>query len=201
MILPKSTARATSCSSGSIPLAFRKGRLPLLRLNASHIPAAKYSSLPKRAAFSETTRPYNTSFASLTPVCTRNTDEKSVTSISPCGDASEKISCLSSLTKSSLKPRPREPASWTLATHFSRKVTLTTSYGASDTGLTVFLIVIRPCWRGLTLLGEALKTVRRIFRDRVPTPTRPNHGSLRASCPLVEIASSESTLRRDSTCA
>ena len=96
LILPKSTARATSCSSRSPPLAFfRNGRLTVLLSRASLIPAANSSSLPKKGATSsETTRPYNTSCACLTPACTSNMDEKSVASISPCGNASEKISCL-----------------------------------------------------------------------------------------------------------
>ena len=58
-ILPKSPARTTSCFSGSPPLDFRSGRPHVLRLKTSLIPA-KTSSLRKRAASSETIRPYIT---------------------------------------------------------------------------------------------------------------------------------------------
>ena len=71
-------------------LAFRNGRLPVLRLKVSLIPAANSSSLWKRAASSKSIKPYNTACACLTPACSSNMDEKSVTSISSCGNANEK---------------------------------------------------------------------------------------------------------------
>ena len=133
------------CSPGSPPLAFRSGHLPVLRLKAFHTPSANNSSLRRRAASSGTTRPYNTSCACLTLACTRNMDENSVTSMSPSGNASEKIACLPALTPSFLKTQPCEPMSWTQAANFSRNLALTTSYGASGTGPTPFLHASRPC--------------------------------------------------------
>ena len=86
----------------------------------------------------------NTSCACPTLAFTSNTDEKSVTSISPCGNASEKKLCLSALAPSSPKIQSCNHISWTRSTGFSRKLALTTSYGESDTGLTTSLHASRP---------------------------------------------------------
>ena len=54
-------------------------------------------------------------------------------------NASEKILCLLALTPSSPKLQSCNHISWTRETGFSRKLVLTTSFGASDTGLTMSL--------------------------------------------------------------
>ena len=101
---------------------------------------------------------------------TSNMDEKSVTSILPCGNASEKIVCLSALTRSSPKIQSCNHITWARATGFSRKLALTTSNGTSSTGLTTSLPAA-PMVR-LKFLRKALQTVERLFRDRAPPPTR-----------------------------
>ena len=199
-MLPKNTARATSRSSGSTPLAFRNVRLPVLRSRAFLIPAAKKFSLRKRAAYSGTTRRYNTSCACPTLAFTNNMDEKSVTSISPYGNASEKILCLSALTPSSSKISSCNHISWTRATGFSRKLILTTSYGASDTGLTTSLHASRPygaaliCWARLYKPYDVSSANARRHR-RTTTLCL-----LRATHPPVETESSKWTPLRDNDC-
>ena len=103
------------------------------------IPAVNSFSLRKRAAYLGTTRRHNTSCVCPTLAFISNMEQKSITSISTCGNASEKILCVSTLTPSSPKIQPCNHTSWTRATGFWRKLALTTSYGASDTGLTTSL--------------------------------------------------------------
>ena len=125
----------------------------------------------KKAASSGTTRRYNTSCACPTLAFKRNMDEKFVTSISPCRNASEKILCLSALTPSSPKTQPCAHISWTRATGLSREASpYDLIWGI---GYRVGHVSARqpPLWRGLIVLGKTLQAVRRLFRDRAPPPT------------------------------
>ena len=131
------------CFSGRSPLASRDEHLPVSRSKACLIPVVNSFPLRKRAACSGTSRRCNTSCACPSLASTRNMDEKSVTSISPCGSASEKTLCLSALAPSSPKIKSCYHACWTRVTGFSWNLALTTSYGASDTGLTTSVHVSR----------------------------------------------------------
>lgn len=130
-MLLKNIARTTSCSSGS---PCRNRRLSISRSKEFLILAATHFSLQKRAASSGITRLYITSWR-VRPWQAHNMDETSVASMSPCENTSEKISCLSALTLRSPKLQSCDLISWTRATDFSPKQALTTSYGASETGL------------------------------------------------------------------
>ena len=126
--------------------------------------------------------------------------EKNVTSISPCENASENTLCLLAPTLGSPKIQPCNRISWTRATGFSRKLALTTSYGASDTALVTSphassrYGVAYICWVRLCKPCDASSaTARR--RRRVT-----NFCLLRASRHPVETVSSKWTLPRDSDC-
>ena len=132
------------CTSDTVfvwqpPLASRGARFPISWSKAFLIPAVNIFSPGKRGTSLRPTRLYNTSCACPTLAFTSNTDEKSETLISLCGNASEKTLCLSALTLSSPKLQSCNHISWARATGSSRKLALMTSYAASDTGLTTSL--------------------------------------------------------------
>lgn len=95
-MLVRGNARAALCSSGSPPFCFRKQRLPVSLSKASLILAENRFSPWKIIFSSGTHRHYSTPCASPIFVCTSNMDEGSVISISPCGNASGKVSRVSS---------------------------------------------------------------------------------------------------------
>ena len=152
------------------PLAFRDGRLPVSRSKAFFIPTANSFPLRRRAASSRTTKLYNTSCACPVLACTSNMDDNLVTSMSPCGNASEKISCLLALMLSSPKLQSShllDTGDRLLAEARPYDLIWVIGYRADDGSARQ-----PPLSRGLNLLGNTLQTVRHLFRDRAPPPTR-----------------------------
>ena len=182
------------------PSCFRSGRLPASRSKAFLFPAANIFSLRKRATSTKTTRRYLQHITRLSDLRLHKQYGREVRNFDiAVWEREREMLYLSALTPSSTKIQSCNHISWTRATDFSRKVAPTTSYEASDTGLAMSLHASRR-HGAPKLLGKALQTVRRLFRDRTPSPTCHQLLSPQGASPTVETAPSKLTLLRDSDC-
>ena len=183
--------------SGSPPLAFRCGRFPVSRSKGiSYSCAEQFFAAEKRRLFQD----HRTSQQCPTLDSMRNMDEKSLISISPCGNASENMLCLSALTPSLPKTQKCNHISWARATGFSRKLAIAPSYGTSDIGLTTSLHASRRYGAACFFWARLCKPCDVSYATAHRHRHAANFCFLRAPRHPVETASSKLTLLRDSGC-